>query len=189
MRLFIATFLSEANQAWYGDLAVEWCRRFPRSLRAVPAGSVHVTYAFLPHVDMERVGVVSSAIAVAAAAAGPVAVGLEKPGVLWAGSVPRLVEARIGPGAGGVLTIARWIEEGVRGSAPELECRAARSAHVTLARFRRGTAAADARRAGAMLGGEPRGDELRAVSLVESRLTAAGPVYRVVADHPMARAG
>ena len=183
MRVFIATFLGAANQVYYRDLAATWHRRFPRSIRAVPAGTVHVTYAFLPRVDEPGFETLSSAVAEIVMACGPVDVVFERPGVLWAGPVPRLVEARIGSGGDEIMRLARSIKASVDTSAPALELSPAKSAHVTLARFRRGTSAAEARRAGAELGGDVRRDIVTSVSLIASELTPAGPVYRVLADY------
>ena len=183
VRVFIATFLSDANQGYYRDLAATWSRRFPQLIRAVPADSVHVTYALLPRIDELRLETLSTAFAERARACGPVDVVLEKPGVLWAGPVPRLVEARIAVGGNAIMRLARSIKAAVDTSAPELELSPAKSAHVTLARFRRGTSAAEARRADGELGGEVRRDAVTSVALVESRLTPAGPVYRVLAGY------
>jgi 2'-5' RNA ligase len=185
VRVFIGTFLGDANQSYYRGLAATWSRRFPRSLKAVPADTVHVTYAFLPRVDESVLATLSAAVAESALAAGPVEVVLEKPGVLWAGRMPRLVETRIAAGGNEIMRLARSIQTRVETSTPELELSTAKSAHVTLARFRRGTSAAEARRAEGELGGEARRENIAVVSLIESRLTPAGPVYRMVAELPM----
>jgi 2'-5' RNA ligase len=183
VRVFVATFLSDPNQRYYGALAATWARRFPRWIRAVPADTIHVTYAFLPHVDEPRLATLSAAVGEIARACGPIDVVLEKPGVLWAGRVPRLVEAGIAVGGHEIMRFARSITAGVDASAPALELSPAKAAHVTLARFRRGTSAAEARRAGRELGGDVRRDTVTSVSLVESQLTPAGPVYRMVAEY------
>jgi 2'-5' RNA ligase len=185
VRVFIATFLSDSNQRYYGALAATWSRRFPGWIRAVPADTVHVTYAFLPRVDAWRLATLSAAVAEIARAGGPIDVALDKPGVLWAGRVPRLVEARIAVGGHEIMRLARSIAAGAETSAPGLEVSAARAAHVTLARFRRGTTAADARRVGGELGGELRRDTVTSVSLIESRLTPAGPFYRILAAYAL----
>ena len=185
VRVFIGTFLGDANQGYYRDLAAPWSRRFPGSIRPVPADTVHVTYAFLPQVDEPRMATLVTVVAEGARACDPFGVVLEQPGVLWSGRVPRLIEATIASGDTEISRLARSITAGIRTSAPEVEVSPAKSAHVTLARFRRGSTAAEARRAGGVLGGEARRDSVTAVSLIESRLTPAGPVYQVRANVPL----
>ena len=62
MRLFLATFLNPANQAFYHRLDSDLVKRHENALRAIPADSAHVTYAFIAELHEILVGDLVTAI-------------------------------------------------------------------------------------------------------------------------------
>ncbi len=162
-----------------------------RGLRPVPARSAHVTVRFLGDVDSGDLGAVRAALAEAALSARPFRLGLGDvgcfpasgpPSVLWVGiegdlaGADRLraaVDGALGPLAPG---------DGGRGLVP----------HVTLARLGRRTAGPDRRRAleAARSRAPTRvGFDVRAVSLMRSRLSARGAEHTTLGEFALGRRG
>ena len=147
---------------------------------------------FLGDVDNALVEVVSADLEELLRSMAPVPFRLGRLEVLSAGREPRLVLANVESGGAEISGVTQRILDRLRRHAALAKVPPARSPHVTLARFRRGSRSDDARqvtewlrRAGAeALWQEDRLDE---VQLLQSELTPAGPVYTVVARAPAGR--
>lgn len=83
------------------------------------------------------------------------------------------------------MQLVRALAETLQRDMPGVEARPAKSAHATLARFRRSAGAAEARRVGEALEGESRRDTLERVAMVSSTLTPSGAVYTVVSERTL----
>lgn len=117
----------------------------PRLLRPIPTNSAHLTYAFLAHVPPERLETVLETADGVARRSGPVGITLGVPVVLTGGSEARLICAAVETGASQLWQLARAVSGALAATLAPLECRATKSLHVTLARFRKGTRISDAR--------------------------------------------
>jgi 2'-5' RNA ligase len=186
MRLFVCTFLASADRAFYDATVRGLVDLHGRLLRPIPNQSAHVTYAFIAHLDDERLPVAVEALACAAGRIEPAHVTIDAPEVLFAGREARLIEAPIADGSVQLAHIADRLAAALEAVLPEAPINRSRSPHVTLARFRRGTTrrAAQpvletlARREAPTL----RHARFTDVQLVSSELTAGGPIYTVKAS-------
>ena len=191
MRAFIATLLSDANQAVSDGFGVRIGAASGGILRPVPARSSHITHVFLGEVDDARAAIVVADLQEAMARLAPVPFELGRPEVLRAGREPRLVLAHVDAGRAGVLAVTQQVVDCLRSDPAFGGLGPARSPHVTLARFRRGTGPTEAGRVTELLTGSQieagwRADRFEEVQLVRSELTPKGPIYEVVGR---ARAG
>jgi 2'-5' RNA ligase len=188
MRLFVCSHVSAPVADSYDRQIGALIRAHPGRLRPVPPGSAHVTFAFLGTIPDHFVPAVVACVTPAAVRTHTaMPIHMSFPVVLFGASEARLICAPIDAGADAVTSIAHDIcarltsLEFVRDLAPF------RSAHVTLARFRKRTAKRFARPlVAALADGAVReaNDILRGVQIMASTLTASGPVYSVVADLP-----
>ena len=184
MRLFLATFLNPANQAFYRRLAGTLAKRHEKVLRAIPDGSAHITYAFIAELQETRVGDLVTAISEATRASQAFDVELGHPQVLRSAGRPRLVCADLGPGATKVARLTADLCRTARSISPDL--RPSRTPHVTLARFGKHATRSDAHTVSISLShAEHRIDRVTAVQVVVSVLTPGGPVYTVQAEAPL----
>jgi 2'-5' RNA ligase len=187
MRLFVGTVLSAGNQSYYRQLAEDLGVRFRGTARAVPAGSMHVTLAFMPQVERTQIDRLASCLKTVASRFEVCHVRFEVPSVLWAGRVPRLVEAPVSTGAAEVMRLVQTIARELHQAVPGLELRPARSAHATLARLRRGASAQDGRAIDAAIEGMVRHDMFDRIALIASELLPAGPSYNTLEQFPLGR--
>lgn len=187
VRLFVCSHIGAAAQESYATQVTALVRRFPALLRRIPENSAHLTWAFLGEVPESAVSAVVDLIAAIARVHSPVRVHLTVPSVLFGGFDARLISAPVARGSDVVCRIAVEMHAALSqrsfvGSLPPF-----RSAHVTLARFRKGTKRRAARpiiealEAGAIA---PRDDVLAGVQVMSSILGPAGPRYSVIADLP-----
>src|SRR3982750_3255631 len=100
MRAFVASFLGDANQTFYSELADNLIERHPTLLRRIPATSAHLTYAFVPTVPDGQVEHVLRQLADTARTHQTIAIALRRPRVLMGGRVPRIICADVHDGAG-----------------------------------------------------------------------------------------
>ena len=134
MRLFLATFLNPANQAFYHRLDRELVKRHGNVLRAIPADSAHITYAFISELHETVVGDLATAISETTRTWQAFEVELGSPQVVRSAGKPRLVCADLVRGATEVTRLTANLSATARTISPGL--RASRAPHVTLARFR-----------------------------------------------------
>jgi 2'-5' RNA ligase len=190
MRLFACTLLGSADRASYDAMIERLVDAFGRLIRPIPAESAHVTYAFIAHLDDERLPVAVEALRSAAGRLEPAAVTIGHPEVRLAGREARLIEAPIVDGGAALARIAEEAAAALDAALPEAPINRSRSPHVTLARFRRGTSR---RAAQPVVETLARRDTLSLrrvrfadVQLVSSELTADGPIYTVQASVELA---
>jgi 2'-5' RNA ligase len=185
MRLFLGTILNPSNQAFYDRLARELVKRHANVLRAIPADSAHITYAFISELQETLVGQLLTAISETASAWEAFDVELRAPQVARSAGRPRLVYAELVRGAREVARLTADLCTTARSISPDL--RPSRAPHVTLARFRRHATRTDAKVVSESLSrAESRVDRVALVQVVVSVLTPAGPVYTVQAEAPLA---
>ena len=185
MRLFLATFLTPANQAFYHRLDGELLKRHASVLRAVPADSAHITYAFMSELHETLVDDLVTVISETTRTRQAFEVELGSPQVVRSAGRPRLVCADLVRGATEVARLTADLCVTARTISPDL--RASRAPHVTLARFRRHATRSDAPAVSRSLShAENRVDRVTIVQVVVSVLTPVGPVYAVRAEAPLA---
>jgi RNA 2',3'-cyclic 3'-phosphodiesterase len=192
VRAFIGTFLSSANQGVSDAFGRRLADASLSLLRPVPPRSAHITHAFLGDVDDALVEVVIGNLLDLLRSIAPVPFRLGRPELLRAGREPRLLLAKVEAGAAEVSDVTRRIVDRLRQHAALAGIAAARSPHVTLARFRRGAGSKDTSQSGNILA-NPHADpdwaedRLDEIQLIQSELTPRGPVYQVVARAPAGR--
>lgn len=187
MRLFACSLLGTSQRAFYDAAVAQLVERHPDRLRAIPRDSAHVTYSFLGHLPSPSLSTAVDALRSAAAATPPVAVTIGIPEVLFAGREARLIHAPIIDGARQLAELSERITRALEGALPGVAISQSRSAHVTLARFRRGTArrlAEPVVEALAKAGVNIRSDRFTAVHLISSELSGPSPVYATQASIP-----
>jgi len=188
MRLFVGTFLSPHNRAFYQAYVGNLVRGHRDVLRSAPDGSAHLTYAFIPDLDEALVGRLLSRIADAALHRQSFDIELSTPTVLRAGTRPRLVCAELARGADEVRRLAAELSEALYAMAPDV--RPSKTPHVTVARFRQHATRADADAVSKFLSrAECKVDRVALVQLVASVLTPSGPVYTTKGEALLGAAG
>lgn len=184
MRLFACTLLGPSERAFYDEAVAKLVHRHPQLLRAIPRDSAHVTYTFIAQLAAASLTTVIDALHRAVAETEPVALTIGRPEVLIAGRDARLVHAPIADGVQKLADLRGRVTRALELALPGVTISPSRSAHVTLARFPRGTGRrlADSvieSLAHADIG--VRSDRFTAVHLMLSELTGATPVYSVQA--------
>jgi 2'-5' RNA ligase len=182
MRLFACSLLGEDNQAFYDDHVARLVGASRGLLRPIPRSSAHLTYAFLPAVsetDYERIAATIDADEHPV----PIAIRLGHPIVLYSRKQPRLVCVDVLGGRPELQALAERVVAALERACPAVRLDAARTLHVTLARFRRDAARNDGRAVEALLGSSEltgeRQDTISQIQVVESSLMPGGPVYTV----------
>jgi 2'-5' RNA ligase len=186
MRLFACSFLEIEDRAFYDAMVRRLVDVHGRLLRPIPTQSAHVTYAFIAHLDQDRLPVAVEALGSAAERLEPAQVTFGDPEVLCLGREARLIDAPIVDGAPSAAHLADRVAAALEAVLPGTPINRSRSPHVTLARFRRDTTrrAAQpvvdtlARRDAPTL----RHARFTEIQLVSSELTAGGPIYVVLAS-------
>jgi len=186
VRAFIGSLLSAPNQ----DVADTFGARIADAsrgiLRPVPRRSAHITHVFLGEIDDGLATAIAADLDALMAPLARVPFRLGHAEVFRGGREPRLVLAHVDAGRAAVADVARKVVDRLRRHADLAALAPARSPHVTLARFRRGAGAVEARLVTDLLG-RPREDPLwhedglEEIQLVRSGLTPRGPIYEVVA--------
>jgi 2'-5' RNA ligase len=183
MRLFVAAVLSHKNQRRLRAPIDRLVQAHADLLRATPDGTLHLTLAFMGRAGAGDVATIGDAMEQAARDRAPLTIDLSAPRVLRARQDPRLVLLPVTVGAGPLEALIRDLHRAIMGRLPSLELSSAKSAHVTLARFRKHARASDARAVEqsltqAGIASLVLRDEVRDIRLFESTLTASGPEYR-----------
>jgi len=184
MRLFLATFLSPSNQAFYHRSGRELVKRHANLLRTIPADSAHITYAFIPELHETIVGQLLTAISETTLTWQAFDVELRPPHVVRSAGKPRLVCADLARGTTEVTRLTEDLCTTARSISPDL--RPSRAPHVTLARFRSEATRHDGDQVAQTLArAEGRADRVSLIQIVESVLTERGPAYSVKAGLPL----
>jgi 2'-5' RNA ligase len=182
MRLFTCTLLGEDNRAFYDEHVAALVRASGGLLRPIPRSTAHLTYAFLPAVSDEDFGRLVAAIDALERRA-PITIRLGRPKVLYARRQPRLVCVDVVSDGHELAVLAETVVGVVKRACPASRLDAARSMHVTLARFRRDAARKDGQTVESVLAtsslSTEREETVSRIDVVESSLTPAGPVYTV----------
>lgn len=192
MRLFACTFLSPANQAFYGRQIADSIEASGGMLRGIPEDSAHITYAFLQRADDRALREAVAAVTAVGSSRKPIAIRLGAPSILFARADARLVYVSIVHGAEALAQLGSDIAGALQRRLPDLDVSGSQAPHVTLARFRKHTrrssarAVADALRLSAV-GATERADQVDEIHVVSSELTVTGPRYvslfRMSLDH------
>ena len=182
MRLFVAVTLSDENQRALRVPIDRLVQAHADVLRATPEGNLHLTMAFMGRVGAQDVGVIGDAMEQVARDREPFSIDLAAPRVLRARQDPRLVLLPVVGEAPQLDALMRDLHRSITGRLPSLEVSPAKSAHVTLARFRKHARASDARAVEQSLtqtgiASLVLHDEVRDIRLFESTLTTSGPHY------------
>ena len=185
MRLFFASFLASDNMSAYESMVARLREEVPRTLRPIPAGTHHLTLAFLGEIDdgdldkclaiLEKVKSIPAAD-----------LSLGRPRILYGRGRPRLICTDVEKGGEQVAGLQHDLCDEIRSVLPSLELRP-KSPHVTLARFSRKANRGAGRKVEEALARqeearEGRADRLVSVQLVESRLTPSGPIYKALGE-------
>lgn len=189
MRLFVAVVLSQENQRRLRTPVHQLVQAHAEVLRATPDGTSHLTMAFMGRAGVQDAAAIGDAMHEVAQQRAPFAIELSAPRVLRARQDPRLVLLPMTAGAESFEALMRDLHRALTGRLPSLEVSSAKSAHVTLARFRKHARAADALAVEQSLAQTGVAslvlhDEVHDLRLFESTLTASGPVYREVLRSP-----
>ena len=183
MRVFVAIVLSDESQRRLRAPLQRIVEGHASILRAIPDRTAHVTMAFVGAVEERAVAGIGEAMREVAQAGGPAVIELSGPRILYARRDPRLIMLPVTTGAPRIEAIANDLYRAITARLPSLEVSSAKSAHVTLARFRKHARASDARAVEqslrqAGIASLVLRDEVRDIRLFESTLTASGPEYR-----------
>ncbi len=190
MRAFAGTLLSDYTQEYYRAAIGDLVSGHGETLRSIPDASAHLTYVFLGNITDEQQSMVRSAIHGVAARHHSIRIQLGPPRILWAGRTPRLICSDIAEGAEPLRRIGDSLLASLRDATGRRDLSGMKSAHVTLARFRKQAVRADARAVEAALL-DPRyttglpADRIASIQLIASRLTPDGSIYQVIESHPL----
>jgi 2'-5' RNA ligase len=192
MRLFVCTWLGPDNQAFYERRMDQLIDSSRGALRPIPKDSAHITYAFVAQVDDGALETIVNTLAAVSARHAPIEIIFGPPAILFAGVEARLVLAPITDGADAVTTLASGIVDELLRALPAVEISGSKSAHVTLARFRKHTRRGAVRGLSKRLaegapGDPPRTDRIAALHLVSSELMPTGPRYTTLSSVPLGR--
>lgn len=188
MRLFVASFLSPDDRAFYDEAVATLVARARGNLRAIPRGSAHVTLAFLGDVPEPDVAAVTTAIARALDGRPAIAARIGVPALLRARRLPRLIVAPVTAGAAHVADVSGAIAAALRQLPPLAARPDPKAAHVTLARVGPRATPRDGDPLEAALREmdlRPRDLRLTRVQLVASTLTPDGAQYRTLEAWPL----
>ncbi len=181
MRLFAALELPEEPRMAAAALIRE-LRRSGADVKWVAPENLHVTLKFLGETDPGRLGEITSVLAAACAAAPALDLALSGAGAFPGMSRPQVVWLGLAGQADALASLAQALDDGLAGLGFAPETRRFQ-AHLTLGRARRGRGpSAPSRPLAQALAGlaawRGPGFSGRRVSLMESSLTPAGPIYR-----------
>jgi 2'-5' RNA ligase len=190
MRLFVAVVLSHVNQLRLRAPVDQLVKAHADVLRATPDGTLHLTMAFMGRADAQDVAAIGEAMQQVAQRCAPFAIELSAPRVLRVRQDPRLVLLPVVGDPPQMEALMRDLHRAVTDRLPSLEVSSAKSAHVTLARFRKHARASDARvveqsLAQAGVASLVLHEEVRDIRLFESQLGAGGPRYRNLQNAPL----
>lgn len=176
MRLFVAiNFSSTLKNALAGLL--DELRRLPVTVKWVPPANIHLTLKFLGEVDRDRVKEIGMAMGRAARGVNPWDLEVRGTGVFPNWRDPRVVWAGVCAGAELDVLQQQLTREYLKLGFPVTSF----TPHITLGRLRPGTPGGPLRDKLQSLAGVSWGRErVTAVSLMESRLTPRGALYRPV---------
>ena len=148
----------------------------------MPAGSIHLTHAFIADLSLTP-GDVAAEMAAAVAGLAAIEIELAPPLVLDMRR-PRLVMATVTTGSPAVHTMSNAVVNRFRKLPGLAALPDPQPPHFTIARFRKAAHAADAREIREVLAALPFDvprTRISSVALVQSTLTAGGPEYRALA--------
>jgi 2'-5' RNA ligase len=186
MRLFVCSFLADDEQDFYRRHFAEPIAASGGLLRRIPAGSAHITYAFMAYVPDASLPLIVDCVAAVAARHDAIPTKLGPPAIQFARAEARLVYAPLIEGAPAVSRLTVDIARECARVVGADHVDGSRSPHVTLARFRKQTHrhealplldALSSNRVGEVV----RHDRIAEVQVVASALTPAGPRYDVKA--------
>ena len=186
MRLFLGSFLSPANQDFFGDAIAELVDCHPQILRAIPRRSAHLTYAFCAETGARGPEDCAAAIRSVASRQPAIEVRLGGLRLVTAGPIPRLIVSDVQAGGDALHKLTTELAAALQASFPDLEWKPSREPHVTLVRFRKQSSRRDRdavsdtlRTVEAARASRP--DRIARVDVIQSELGPSGPVYTALA--------
>jgi len=188
MRAFACTLLPPPLQDRCAAVIATLIASSDGLLRSIPAGTAHLTYAFMASAPEAHLPALVAALRDVAVHQTPIAVRLGPPDILHGGVEARLVHLPADEGREALAALARVVTDAARHVLPGADVALTPAPHVTLARFRRGTHRRAARAVADTIA--ERLTDMRldvsvdAVHLVESVLGTTGPQYRTRAAMP-----
>jgi 2'-5' RNA ligase len=185
MRLFYAAFLDASIVNAYESLVADLAADVPNSLRSVPAGSHHLTLAFLGEVAESDVAGCLDILAFARSIPA-FRFSLGPPRILSSRGSPRLICVDLVEGREQVSMLQKDLNAKIAEVLPDCAARG-QPPHVTLARFKKHAKRETARRVADALSRReadlrPASDRFGSVHLVRSTLTPAGPIYESLGE-------
>lgn len=185
VRAFVALELEEEARRTLGEWMAETRPRLP-GFKWVEEENLHLTLRFLGDTPTARLGELERSLAAAAAGVAPFAFAIRGAGAFPDAAAPRVLWAGVAAGPE-LAALHRRVEEAVRALGWEAE-RTPFRAHITLARARaprpRPDVAAFLAEVADCFWAPSRAAEM---TLFQSTLTPAGPVYRPLARFPLGR--
>lgn len=188
LRLFIAIEVPPPVRSALAELTERLARTRIGGLRPVRPEGIHLTLRFLGSVDGERLRDIAGPVAKVAEAAPPFAVQLGRPGVFPGRGPPRVLWVGLDGQVEALTELQAGVEKALSSVGFPAEQRPFHP-HLTVARLRDGTPAADRRAAGeAFLEYNVPPDleiGVRHLSLMQSTLGPGGAIYRRLAHMPL----
>jgi 2'-5' RNA ligase len=184
MRLFVASALPSADGTFYARVVDHLAMKTGVAIRPVPAGSAHITHAFLGEVADDDVARVVRAMRGALEGKPVLDVELGAPDVLMARSGPRAVIVPLTRGAAELHQLGVDLTFALRAVPTLSSLPMPKPPHVTIARFGRSATRRDGQRISEELRHHPakaRPLRIDRIQLMSSTLTPAGPVYEELA--------
>jgi RNA 2',3'-cyclic 3'-phosphodiesterase len=204
VRTFVAIDPSAAQRAALDEVVARVARRLAEvrgaappdadPVRWTPTDQAHLTLAFLGHVERWRLGAIRERLTDVAAQRAPFALGLGDVGAFPDVARPRVVWVGIREGAEATIALASEVRRALEPLGFDLPSEPFRP-HLTLGRVRRSAGADDRRALAHVLASEPAaGDDtvvttVRELTLVASRVGAAGATHTVMHRWPLGRDG
>jgi 2'-5' RNA ligase len=185
MRLFVASALPSGDGAGYARLVEHLVIKTGVSIRPVPAGSAHITHAFLGDVRDDDLASVVDVMTGALGGVPALDVELGVPEVLTARSGPRAVIVPLVRGVAELVELELSLVLALRTLPALSSLPMPKPPHVTIARFGRSATRADGQRIREALTRQPpqtRPLRIERIQLMSSTLTPDGPVYEEVAS-------
>jgi 2'-5' RNA ligase len=184
-RVFLAAWLGPVNQSYYADFVAALRSR---AVRPVPAGSVHLTLAFLPEVTSDQLETLTDVVESVARKVRPFDIGLGSARILWSRRDPRLIEVPVVVGAASYEDLATALAAAIRRELPGVPSSPSKAPHATIARFRKHARPDDAEAIAGALTTPERSDRIEEIAVVVSTLTPEGPRYELAAQVRLAAA-
>ncbi len=188
MRLFVAGMVPAALASSWETQIQRLVEKTGRVVRPVPAGSAHLTLAFLGDVDESAVAAIAAAMRTAAAMQAPLELTFSPPSVLMVRREPRAIIVPARTGGAELDQLANDLTVRLRSVEGLAELAMPKPGHITLARFGRSATPRDAERVRALLAATPwpaASIRVDTMTLLRSHLDPSGARYERLVAVPL----